>query len=83
MVLKNPENTEDYIVRRLAATEGYEMVSTDANDEPFILDKDECWVLADNEKLKPKVCAICCWNFHYTKQINISIVSMPGDFQII
>uniref|UniRef100_A0A803LF87 Mitochondrial inner membrane protease subunit 2 n=1 Tax=Chenopodium quinoa TaxID=63459 RepID=A0A803LF87_CHEQI len=54
VVLKDPESPKDYLVRRLAATEGYEMVSKDEKEEPFILDKDECWVLADNEALKPK-----------------------------
>ena len=66
VVLKNPENPESYIVRRVADVEGYEMVSTDANDEPFVLEKDECWILADNDKLKPKVYATCCfWKLHY------------------
>lgn len=59
MVLKNPENSDGYLVRRLAAVEGYEMVSTDEKDEPFLLEKDQCWVLADNEKLKPKVHLFC------------------------
>ncbi|KAF5738946.1 hypothetical protein HS088_TW12G00142 [Tripterygium wilfordii] len=54
VVLKDPEKSNNYLVRRLAATEGYEMASTDEKDEPFVLDKDECWVLADNDKLKPK-----------------------------
>lgn len=54
VLVKDPENKDNHIVRRLAATEGYEMVSTDANDEPFVLEKDQCWVLADDEKLKPK-----------------------------
>ncbi|KNA09325.1 hypothetical protein SOVF_154700 isoform B [Spinacia oleracea] len=54
VVLKDPESPNDYLVRRLAATEGYEMVSKDEKEEPFILDKNECWVLADNEALKPK-----------------------------
>lgn len=45
-------------MRRLAAIEGYEMLSTDEKDEPFVLEQDECWVLADNESLKPKVLAI-------------------------
>ncbi|KAF3436145.1 hypothetical protein FNV43_RR23237 [Rhamnella rubrinervis] len=54
VVLKDPENPQSYLVRRLAATGGYEMVSTDEKDEPFTLEKDECWVVADNEKLKPK-----------------------------
>ncbi|KAA3459348.1 mitochondrial inner membrane protease subunit 2-like [Gossypium australe] len=54
VVLKDPDNSENYLVRRLAATEGYEMVSKDEKDEPFVLEKDQCWVLADNDKLKPK-----------------------------
>ncbi|XP_051142685.1 uncharacterized protein LOC127259409 isoform X2 [Andrographis paniculata] len=54
VVLKDPKSSDDYIVRRLAATEGYEMVSSDDKDEPFVLEKDECWVVCDNEELKPK-----------------------------
>ncbi|KAH9785403.1 hypothetical protein KPL71_009939 [Citrus sinensis] len=54
VVMKDPEKSDNYIVRRLAAIQGYEMVSTDEKDEPFVLDKDECWVLADNENMKPK-----------------------------
>ena len=63
--MKDPEKPDNYLVRRLAAIEGYEMLSTDEKDEPFVLDKDECWVLADNESLKPKV--------HATFRILISI----------
>lgn len=58
VVLKDPEKADNYLVRRLAAIEGYEMLSTDEKDEPFVLEQDECWVLADNESLKPKVLAI-------------------------
>ncbi|KAJ4968754.1 hypothetical protein NE237_015455 [Protea cynaroides] len=54
VVLKDLENPDDYLVRRLAAVEGYEMVSTDEKDEPFVLEKDQCWVLSDNESLKAK-----------------------------
>lgn len=54
VVMKDPEKPDDHLVRRLAAIEGYEMVSTDEKDEPFILDKDQCWVLADNESIKAK-----------------------------
>ncbi|KAL0461102.1 UNVERIFIED_CONTAM: hypothetical protein Slati_0737400 [Sesamum latifolium] len=54
VVLKDPMNSDKYLVRRLAAVEGYEMASADENDEPFVLEKDQCWVLADNENLKPK-----------------------------
>ncbi|KAF3627126.1 putative mitochondrial inner membrane protease subunit 2-like isoform X2 [Capsicum annuum] len=54
VVLKDPIKSDDFLVRRLAAVEGYEMVSTDEKDEPFVLVKDQCWVLADNENVKPK-----------------------------
>ncbi|XP_058770956.1 mitochondrial ATP-independent inner membrane protease subunit 2-like [Vicia villosa] len=54
VVLKNPEKPDDYLVRRLAATGGYEMASTNEKDESFILDQDQCWVVAENEKLKVK-----------------------------
>lgn len=54
-MLKDPIKSDDFLVRRLAAVEGYEMVSTDEKDEPFVLVKDQCWVLADNENVKPKV----------------------------
>ncbi|XP_008447254.1 uncharacterized protein LOC103489739 isoform X2 [Cucumis melo] len=54
VVVKEPEKPENYLVRRLAAVEGHEMLSTDEKDQPFTLEKDQCWLLADNEKLKPK-----------------------------
>lgn len=54
VILKDPEKSDDYLVRRLAAIEGYEMVSTDEKDKPFVLEEDECWVVSDNEALKPK-----------------------------
>ncbi|PKA59233.1 mitochondrial inner membrane protease subunit 1 [Apostasia shenzhenica] len=54
VLMKDPEKPDDRLVRRLAAVEGYEMTSKDENDEPFILEKDQCWVLADNDSLKLK-----------------------------
>ncbi|CAH9051259.1 unnamed protein product [Cuscuta epithymum] len=54
VVLKDPVNSGNFLVRRLTATEGYEMVSTDEKDEPFVIDEDECWVEADNETIKAK-----------------------------
>ncbi|KAL1539663.1 hypothetical protein AAHA92_24116 [Salvia divinorum] len=54
VVMKDPEDSANYLIRRLAAIEGYEMASKDADDESFVLDKDQCWVLADNDKLKAK-----------------------------
>jgi hypothetical protein len=58
VLLQDPEKSDDLIIRRLAALEGYEMVSSDEKDEPFVLEKDQCWVLADNQALKPKVCML-------------------------
>lgn len=54
IVMKDPEKPNDRLVRRLAAVEGFEMASKDEKDEPFLLEKDQCWVLSDDESLKPK-----------------------------
>ncbi|KAG5112792.1 hypothetical protein JHK82_036061 [Glycine max] len=54
VVMKDPEKPDNYLLRRLTAIEGYEVVSTDEKDEPFILEKDQCWVEAENEKLNAK-----------------------------
>ncbi|KAJ4878899.1 Peptidase S24/S26A/S26B/S26C family protein [Raphanus sativus] len=50
VVLKDPNETHKYLVRRLAALEGSEMVSSDEKEEPFVLEKDQCWVVADNQE---------------------------------
>ncbi|KAG0581498.1 hypothetical protein KC19_4G257000 [Ceratodon purpureus] len=55
VMLKDPQNPERELVRRVAALEGEEMESSDPNDEPFRLDRGTCWVLCDNEELSPKV----------------------------
>lgn len=60
VVLKDPMSIEKYLVRRLAAIEGYEMASIDEKDEPFVLERDQCWLLSDNENLKTKVYAPSC-----------------------
>ncbi|XP_010485868.1 PREDICTED: uncharacterized protein LOC104764111 [Camelina sativa] len=54
VVLKDPNETNKYIVRRLAALEGSEMVSSDEKEEPFVLEKDQCWVVAENQEVKSK-----------------------------
>lgn len=54
VLLKDPEKKDDYLVRRLVATEGYEMISKDEKDAPFVLEENECWVVSANSKLKPK-----------------------------
>lgn len=55
VVLKDPNETNKYLVRRLAALEGSEMVSSDEKDAPFVLEKDQCWVVAENQEMKSKV----------------------------
>ncbi|CAN8306143.1 unnamed protein product [Cochlearia groenlandica] len=54
VVLKDPKETNKYLVRRLAALEGCEMVSNDEKDKPFVLEKDQCWVVAENQEIKSK-----------------------------
>ncbi|KAL2921328.1 Mitochondrial inner membrane protease subunit 1 [Bienertia sinuspersici] len=54
VLLKNPMESNKFLVRRLAALGGHEMESTCEKDEPFVIDYDHCWVLADNQKLKAK-----------------------------
>ncbi|EOA15716.1 hypothetical protein CARUB_v10006568mg, partial [Capsella rubella] len=48
VVLKDPNETNKYIVRRLAAIEGSEMVSSDEKDKLFVLEKDS------NQEMKSK-----------------------------
>ncbi|KFK31222.1 hypothetical protein AALP_AA6G084300 [Arabis alpina] len=52
VVLKDPNDSDKYLVRRLAAVEGFEMVSGDVKEEPFVIEKDQCWVTAENQELK-------------------------------
>ncbi|KAL1190663.1 Mitochondrial ATP-independent inner membrane protease subunit 2 [Cardamine amara subsp. amara] len=54
VLFKDPNDSDKYLVRRLAAVEGFEMVSGDEKDEPFVLQKDQCWVIAENQDLKAK-----------------------------
>jgi inner membrane protease subunit 1 len=55
VMLKDPENPEIKLVRRVAALEGEEMVSSSTVEKPFRLPSGSCWVLCDNETLSPKV----------------------------
>ncbi|KAK9804469.1 hypothetical protein WJX73_005263 [Symbiochloris irregularis] len=48
---QQPEHS--VLVRRVAASEGDEMVSDHADDQPFSLPEGHCWVLADNDELQP------------------------------
>ncbi|MCO5561901.1 hypothetical protein L7F22_015526 [Adiantum nelumboides] len=53
VLFKDPLNPEQERVRRVAAIEGDQMVSTDTNDLPFALDDGHCWVISDNESINP------------------------------
>jgi len=55
IIMKDPYVSDNHMVRRLAALEGDEMVSTQEEDESFVLEDGQCWVLSDNKSLKPKV----------------------------
>lgn len=54
VVLRDPFDPNNYLVRRLAALSGHEMVSTNEEDEPFVVEDGQCWVLSDNQNLKPE-----------------------------
>ncbi|KAM7260453.1 hypothetical protein ACFE04_016194 [Oxalis oulophora] len=54
VVMRHPEIPQSFLVRRLVATEGREMMSTDEKDEPFILKKGHGWFLSENTSLEPK-----------------------------
>ncbi|KAK9724305.1 hypothetical protein RND81_05G062500 [Saponaria officinalis] len=54
VVLKDPMDSNNHIVRRLAAVGGYEMASTNEDDKPFVIEDGQCWVLSDNNSLQPK-----------------------------
>lgn len=66
-----------YIVRRLAAIEGCAMCSKDEKEEPFVLEKNQCWVLSDNENLKPEVDGILLSN-NLIISLRLIILKMPG-----
>ncbi|KAG9145002.1 hypothetical protein Leryth_017460 [Lithospermum erythrorhizon] len=54
LLFKDPIESGNFLVRRLAAVEGDMMISTCYKEAPFDLEKDECWILADNESIKPE-----------------------------
>lgn len=47
-----PADEQHVMVRRVAAVEGQEMVSS-SGETSFVIPRDHCWVLADNASLKP------------------------------
>ncbi|KAF5459380.1 hypothetical protein F2P56_023332 [Juglans regia] len=56
VLLRDPmKSHNNFLVRRLAGMGGYhEMVPKDEKEEPFVLEKNQCWVSSDNENLKPE-----------------------------
>ena len=55
VVLEDPLDSYKLVVRKLAAVEGYEMASTDEDDEPFALGEDQAWVISANLSLTEEV----------------------------
>ncbi|KAG2654819.1 uncharacterized protein LOC120657554 isoform X2 [Panicum virgatum] len=55
VLVRHPKSPSHYLVRRLGAIGGCEMVSTDEKDEPFVLARDQCWLQLDNQSVSPKV----------------------------
>jgi hypothetical protein len=62
VMLKDPENSEKELVRRVAALEGDEMLSSKEDEASFKLKPGTCWVLCDNESLSPKV--LVCYQIY-------------------
>lgn len=56
VLFKDPLDPDQERVRRVAAIEGDQMVSTDADDLPFELEEGSCWVVCDNGSIKPTMC---------------------------
>ncbi|KAG2441467.1 hypothetical protein HXX76_003089 [Chlamydomonas incerta] len=48
------DDTHHVMVRRVAAVEGQEMVSSSDAEPPFVIPAGHCWVLADNAHLRPE-----------------------------
>lgn len=59
VLLRHPNDSKQSLVRRVAALEGEEMLSTDPEDKPFRIEPNSCWVLADNQEKKTPVSASC------------------------
>lgn len=55
MVLKNPVKADNYLVRRLTVLKVMKWYQLMKRMNPFFLEKDQCWVDAENKSLKPKV----------------------------
>ena len=55
VLFKDPLDPEQERVRRVAAIEGDQMVSTCVDDLPFALEEGTCWVVCDNAAVNPSV----------------------------
>lgn len=51
VLVRSPLDSDRYLVRRVAALGGQELVSTGGKDKSFIIEKGQCWLLSDNKKL--------------------------------
>ncbi|CAM6091673.1 unnamed protein product [Calypogeia fissa] len=54
VMLRHPSDPSRKLVRRVAAVEGDEMLSSNEQDEPFKLERGHCWVLCDNPSINAK-----------------------------
>lgn len=52
VLVRSPLDPTRFLVRRLAALGGQEMLSTKEEDETFVIEDGQCWLLADNDNLK-------------------------------
>ena len=55
VLFKDPLDPDQERVRRVAAIEGDQMVSTCVDDLPFALEEGTCWVVCDNAAVNPSV----------------------------
>ncbi|KAH1070304.1 hypothetical protein GYH30_007425 [Glycine max] len=54
VVLKNPLKADNYLVRQLTVLKVMKWYQLMKRMNPFFLEKDQCWVDAENKSLKPK-----------------------------
>ncbi len=72
VMLKDPENSEKELVRRVAALEGDEMLSSKEDETSFKLKPGTCWVLCDNESLSPKV--LVCYQIYSNSAFYLDVI---------
>lgn len=52
VAFKTPQTQDSYMVRRVAALEGSELVTENLEDETLVVPDGHCWVLADNDAMR-------------------------------